>query len=180
MKSPEENEKEKVLSRRQLLFGAVNRFRPKGDESETPSGIEPAVVDADDLLRQGRLDEAVERFREVLRTNVHHVEARSKLGFCLYRQGKYLQASVEFRRILQKGDNNFASLYLGLCQARTGKLDLAVQAWKRYHNLDEILIQRELNLQTALIDEGRTDDPQQVVDAVEQVLEQRRKELASS
>jgi tetratricopeptide (TPR) repeat protein len=170
----------KRLSRRELLMGPINRWRDRGESAAGPSGATQDALSADELLRQGRIEEAYQAYKAVLRADPNHLEARARLGYCLYLLGRCNQAVIEFNRVLKKRSDMFSWLYLGLCQTKRGRLPEAISAWKNYINPREVTISREINLQIALFE---TKDPDQTaaqaLKAVEEALARRRQELAS-
>jgi tetratricopeptide (TPR) repeat protein len=179
------NRKSESISRRDLLFGAVKKLRREDEwreirEEEQAKSRETAnlLQEGNQLLEQGDYEAAIEKFRACVAKDTTFLEARRRLGYCLYRTGKYIQARVEFERVLYtRKKDNFSSLYLGLCMARLGKADKAAVVWKGYFNPDEIAIQRELNLQAAMLETENPPEPGEMADAVEEVVERRKHEL---
>ncbi len=179
-------EDKKAISRRDLLFGALKKLRRDDDFKEEPP-IPKAPADGPDHFALGNAalasrdyKTAMDHYRQLVRTAAAHTEARRRLGYCLYRMGQYIQARVEFERILRDGNDNFSSLYLGLTLARMNMPEKAIKAWKGYFNPDEVRIAREVNLQCALL---ASPDPPQATDAaddVEDAVEERKRELAEA
>lgn len=157
------------MSRRDLLLGMVNRFKGTEESAKTVSGIQPDQLNGDRLLDEGNYEQAISAYRTCLQKAPEHREARAKLGYCLYRQERYVQAACEFKRILAKGSHNFSSLYLGLCHARKGDLDKAAAAWGKYFNPGRPEIMREINVQLALLETGENLDPAEVAEAIDSV-----------
>jgi tetratricopeptide (TPR) repeat protein len=157
------------MSRRDLLLGMVNRFKGTEESAQTVSGIQSDQLDGDRCLSSQDFDQAVTAYRTCLQKTPEHKEARAKLAYCLYKQDRYVQAICEFKRVLKKGDDNFSSLYLGLCHARKGDLKNATKAWEGYFNPKRPEIMREINVQVALLETGEKLEPQEVAQAVESV-----------
>jgi len=168
------------LSRRDLLFGAVRRLRKEEDEpAPAPPAPDPAFDLGNAAYKSGDYQGAAAGYRQCLENAPDHVEALKRLGYCLYRLGQYAQAEAEFRRILGlREKDNFASLYLGLAYARMDEPEKAAAAWKGYFNPDEVRIQREINLQAALLETPEPPSAQDMAEAVEQVVADRKRELA--
>ena len=53
------------------------------------------------MLKQGRLDKAINYFSEALRLNPEFAEAHNNLGVVLARLGKFEDAGVHFREALR-------------------------------------------------------------------------------
>jgi tetratricopeptide (TPR) repeat protein len=174
------------ISRRNLLFGGFKALRreneweaiareqaQKGDKAQDEKKARQSgarLTLAEVAQRQGRLEDAVSHYRLFVKDNPDHAKARRELGRCLYQLGQYIQAKVEFERVLRiVEDDSEACLYLGLCNARLGKKDKAMVAWRTYFNPQNIPLQRELNLQIGLLETDGT-DPESAAQAVEEVM----------
>ncbi|WP_320171063.1 tetratricopeptide repeat protein [Maridesulfovibrio sp.] len=122
--------KPQKLSRRGFLFGG---FRNQNDKEQAKSAAKPiaakevnldVLAQANVAYENGRFEEAAEQYREFIKTEPQNADARKRLGHCLYKCGKYVQAKVEFERAIRiLGKDNFSYLYLGLllCRAGAGK-----------------------------------------------------------
>ncbi|MDR3641523.1 MAG: tetratricopeptide repeat protein [Humidesulfovibrio sp.] len=174
-----QDKKEEInVSRRRLLFGFMDRVR--GNQTETPvaaaSNTAPLLAQANEAYKAGDLVAATGFYRSFLQSESGNAEARQRLGECLYRQGQYIQAKVEFERLLQKNrKDNRAILYLGLVLARLDRVQKAAVVWKLFFDPHSVTLQRELNLQIALIEsaaEEQMPEAGPVADAVERVLTQ--------
>lgn len=189
--------KSKNLSRRDFLFGGLRRLRGE-DKDDAPEQQDFAILAAategvtksdaqkakeafvrgNEAYAIAEYGEAVPEYRECVRLFPAHLEARKRLGYCLYRIQQYIQAKVEFERVLKETKkDNYSSLYLGLTMARLGKADKALAAWKGYFNPDEVRIMRELNLQMALLESPEKPDLDDVVEQVEEAIAIRKEEL---
>lgn len=155
------------VSRRNLLLGMVNRFRGSEESGAQVTGLAPEALRADALAGRGEYIEAAAAYRSILEESSEAHDIRAKLGWCLYKAGKLVQAKVEFQRVLRKAENRLATLHLGLCLAREGRLDGALKAWEGYSNPDEPLIMREINLIKAHVEAGHPQDPIEAADLVE-------------
>lgn len=158
---------ETKVSRRNLLLGVVNRFRGPEESGAQVTGIAPETLKADAMAGRGEYIEAAAAYRSILEESSEAHEIRAKLGWCLYKAGKLVQAKVEFQRVLRKTESRLATLHLGLCLAREGKLDAALKSWEGYSNLDEPLVMREINLIKAHVEAGHPQDPIEAAELVE-------------
>ncbi len=178
-KAPQKKE-EVDLKKRRMLFGVVDKLR--GAESDPMAAVAqaaPVLAEANAAFAAGDWAGATEKYKEFLAQESANAEARQRLGECLYRQGKYIQAKVEFERLMQKNHkDNSALLFLGLVLARLERLDKAAVVWKLHFDPHNIAVQRELNLQIGLIEIATEDapaNPVEVADCVEKALEASRK-----
>ncbi|MEW5773651.1 MAG: tetratricopeptide repeat protein [Thermodesulfobacteriota bacterium] len=178
---------DKRFSRRDILFGGLRKLRAFGEEKE-PAPAAKAAPPASELAQRlaaghaafNRADypAATEEYQACIRLDPNHPDVRRRLGYCLYRQARYVQAKVELERALRiLGKDNYASLYLGLTLARMDRPADAVSAWRAYYNPDEIRIMRELNLQIALLEAPEPTTAEAAADAVDEAVELRKEEL---
>ena len=188
------NKKDKGLSRRDFLFAGLRKIRREDKEPEqnfaslaaATEGVskdaatkaKEAFVEANKAYARADYETAIPLYRECILLFPAHIEARKRIGYCHYRLGKFIQARVEFDRVLHETPkDNFTSLYLGLVHCRMNKPAKAVAAWKGYFNSDEVRIMRELNVQTALLESPEPPDPGAVADEVEEAIQARKEEL---
>jgi tetratricopeptide (TPR) repeat protein len=163
------------VSRRRLLFGFLDRVR--GAEQApvaAASRTAPVLAAANTAFTSGDFEGAAGHYREFLQLESGNLEAHQRLGECLYHLGKHIQAKVELERVLHKNHkDNRALLYLGLVMARLERVEKAAVLWKLYFDPHNVLVQRELNLQIALIESAGEDDMPNhlaVAEAIEAVL----------
>lgn len=173
-----QDKKEEIdVSRRRLLFGFLDRAR--GTESApmaAASQTAPMLAQANTAFAAADFPTAAGFYKSFLQAESDNAEARQRYGECLYRQGQYIQAKVEFERLLQKDrKNNRAILFLGLVLARLDRVQKAAVVWKLFFDPHSVVLQRELNLQIALVETAAEDQLPacaSVADAVERVLAQ--------
>ena len=143
------------VKRRRLLFGFMDTLRGKSEPEPmaTASQTAPILAEANAAFAAGSWEAALAPFRTFLEAERENVEARQRLGECLYNLGRYIPAKVEFERILQRNrSNNRAILFLGLVLARLERVQKAAVVWKLYFDPHNVTLQRELNLQIALVE----------------------------
>lgn len=190
-----EKKKSKPLSRRDFLFGGLRKLRGEDDAPKKQDFAALAAatqgVTKDEAQEAkaafGRGNEAyavadytaaIPEYRQCVKLFPAHLEARKRLGYCLYRTGQFIQARVEFDRVLRETKkDNYSALYLGLTYAQMGKVEKAVAAWRQYYNTDEVRIMRELNLQIALLESPEKPDLADVVEEIEEAIDLRKEEL---
>lgn len=160
-------------SRRNFLMGAVNRVkntRSVGPTASTADSIE-VIKEANCLYVDCKWDEARLKYKECLQSDKNDADVRYRLGVCLYKSGMYRQAKLEFERALRiRREFPDAMLYLGLTMVRLQKPEKALALWKQYFNPKALSVQRELNLQTGLMEEGVMDPPEVIAEAVESAI----------
>lgn len=163
-------EKKIDKSRRNFLFGAVRRI--KNERFDGPAAATAASIDVIKAANALYVDEDWEaarlKYKECLGEEKNDADVRYRLGVCLYRTGKYRQAKLEFERTLRiQRDYKDAFLYLGLTLVRLDKPDKAAALWKQYYNPMAVGVQRELNLQVGMMEEGISDPAEVIAEAVE-------------
>lgn len=160
-------------SRRNFLFGAIRKVKnekPDGPAASTAEAID-TIKEANALYVDEKWEEARDKYKECIDCDKNDADVRYRCGVCLYKVGKYRQAKLEFERTLRiNREFKDAFLYLGLTIVRLGKPEKAVALWKQYFNPQAIAVQRELNLQIGMIEEGMTDSPDEVAEAVEKAI----------
>jgi len=156
-------------SRRDFIFGMLNRFRSDDAWGEDP-GFDPSSRDADPLIREGSYDEAVEILQKQLDKSPDNLQARQKLAYCYLRQGELEACIREFRIVLrERRQDNFTNLHLGLAFAKQGRADQAIACWRDYFNINHPIIQRAVNLQISLHEVGSA-DPRDMDNSVEEAI----------
>ena len=93
------------------------------------TGNEVALARADVLMSQGRVEEAIARYRELVQRDPAHVAGHNKLGFALIQAGRSQDAvaTLERARTLQP-DNPETHNNLGLALMQAGRVGDAVSS----------------------------------------------------
>jgi tetratricopeptide (TPR) repeat protein len=161
-----------MVSRRELLFGMVRRLREtSGDKPVSGIGADIGAADA----AYARKDWAVARdlYREVLKVNRDHKEARVRQGLCHYHLGEYVQAKDTLLMVFKQYPADYlVCLYLGLAYARRDQLEKCMDVWKKFVDREHIGVMREINVHRALYETGEALIGAEVAQAVEQALSQ--------
>lgn len=161
-------------SRRDFLFGLVNRFRSDQYWAEA-TGFDPSSQDVDPLIREGDYSAAIHSLKQRLEKTPDNVQARQKLAYCHLQENELEESIRQFREILkQKQQDNFTLLYLGLALAKHGNTEQATLCWREYFNVNHPVIQREINLQLSLYDTGAARNKDMVNGIEEAIREQAR------
>jgi tetratricopeptide (TPR) repeat protein len=111
------------------------------------------------LLRQGRIDEAIQECDAALRLNPNDGEAWTNLGLAMLRLGRNGGAAIDFRSATQV-DPNFAEAWsdLGLALANQGEIDEAIAQFRKAAQVGPAFAGARYNLGLALIRQGRIDE----------------------
>ena len=85
-----------------------------------------------ELQQQGKLTEAADEYRALLKLKPDYAEAHANLGIVLARLGKYDEAVAAYESALKLAPNQtMILLNLGIAHYRAGKFDQAVAAFQR-------------------------------------------------
>lgn len=161
-----------MISRRDLLFGMARRLRESGGDKPV-SGIGADIGAADAAYVRKEYAVARDLYKEVLKANRAHKEARIRQGLCHYHLGEYVQAKDTLLLVYKQHPGEYLTcLYLGLAYARREQLDKCMEVWKGFVNRDHIGVMREINVHRALHETGETMTGAEVADAVENALTQ--------
>ncbi|QJB58308.1 tetratricopeptide repeat protein [Pseudodesulfovibrio sp. zrk46] len=166
-------EKKINKSRRNFLFGAVRRVKKEKLDEPVAGTAETidTMKEANSLYVDQRWEEAREKYKECIDAEKNDADIRYRCGVCLYKVGKYRQAKLEFERTLRiNREYKDAMLYLGLTMVRLERPEKAAALWKQYFNPQAIAVQRELNLQIGMMEQGMTDAPDVIAQAVESAI----------
>lgn len=161
-------------SRRSFLLGAIRKVKNEkstGPEASTAEAVD-TIKQANALYIDGKWEEAREKYKECIDCDKNDADVRYRCGVCLYKVGKYRQAKLELERALHV-DRGYkdALLYLGLTMVRLEKPDKAVALWKQFFNPKAIAVQRELNLQIGMLEQGLSESTETIAQAVEEAIE---------
>ena len=133
------------------------------DGSSQPEGGPNPILElaalADREHRAGRLAEAAEAYRTIIRLDPHLAEAHNNLGNVLKDQGRLDDALAHYQTAAAlKPDLLAAHNNLGNVLKRQQKLDLAVAAFQRALALNDNLAEVHNNLGTVLREQGKLDE----------------------
>ncbi len=161
-----------MVSRRDLLFGMVRRLRDTtGDKPVSGIGIDITAADA--AYARKEFAAARNLYKEVLKANRVHREARVRLGLCHYQLGEYIQAKDALLMVVKQHPGDaLACLYLGLAHARREQLEKCMAVWKDFVQREQVGLMREINVQRALYEMGEPLKGSDVAEAVEKALRQ--------
>jgi tetratricopeptide (TPR) repeat protein len=122
------------------------------------------------LMTVGRMDEAVESFREAVRIKPGYLHGRRNLGAALAQQGAVGEAIEEFRRCIEIAPDDAEShAHLGNLLGSMGRLDEAMAHLRRALSLNDDLPQARYHLGLAL---ERTGRPGEALEAYRKASEQ--------
>lgn len=109
--------------------------------------------------RQGRREDAIQIFRELLEKDRSLVSAHNNLGSVYLGEGELERARVEFERALGFDDRTAEALNgLGVIHAKRGRGEEAIRVWKRAVELNPRLYDTLYNLGVLLTEQNRFDE----------------------
>jgi tetratricopeptide (TPR) repeat protein/SAM-dependent methyltransferase len=114
---------------------------------------------AQQLKQQGKIDQAVDRYRWALALEPDNAEVHYSLGNALRLQNKLDEAAAHYHRAIELR-SNFAEAHnnFGNVLRRQGKLDEAVSHYQRAVTLKPNFAEAYINLGNAFQDQGRADE----------------------
>jgi len=108
------------------------------------------------LATQGKLAEAEDDFRRVLKIKPELAEARNNLGLVLLKQGRREEAETAVASAIQADPGSATAHYnLGLIQAQAGRRDAALESYRTAVTLKECYAAALNNLGNALDEQGK-------------------------
>ncbi|MGD0088403.1 MAG: tetratricopeptide repeat protein [Planctomycetota bacterium] len=134
------------------LWDRVVAQRP--DNPRARCGLGLALAD-----EPGRLDDAIEQYREALKLTPKYAEAHNNLGIALLEQGRLEEAREHFQEALRIRPN-FAKAHSNFGEAllRQGRLDEAIAHCQEALQLNPKQAEAHNNLGNALFQQGRLDE----------------------
>ncbi|MEF2145986.1 MAG: tetratricopeptide repeat protein [Desulfovibrionaceae bacterium] len=171
------------LSRRGFLTGFRRLKKQDPEEERAPQAsldeTFAVLQKANEAFRDEDWETALDLYKEFLKEEPRNADARYRQGRCLYHLEKYIQAKVEFERVLrERRDDKEAMIYLGLSLARLNKPGKAAVIWQMYFDPEAIPVQRAINVQLAFLESDEVDAPEgpAMADAVEAALAEWRRQ----
>jgi protein O-mannosyl-transferase len=111
------------------------------------------------LQQQGRFDEALAQFQEVLRANPNNVEARLNVGTGLSKKGRMDEAIAQFQKALEIRPNFAEAHYsIGTVLFQIGRVDEAIVSFQKALEISPDYPDALCNLGAAFLQKGRLDD----------------------
>ncbi len=108
---------------------------------------------------QGKLDEAIAQYRQVIQIDPNYPRAYYDLGVALYGQSKLDEAITQYRQAIQIDPNYPRAYYnLGVALYDQGKLDEAITQYRQAIQLNPKLAIAYNSLGVALHDQGKLDE----------------------
>ena len=101
-----------------------------GQSARTPQDL---LKEAQSLHQAGKLDQAIEDYRLLLKQYPDHAQVRSNLGAALASAGRYEEAIAEYERALQLQPLPQIRLNLALAYYKANKLAQAVENLEKVH-----------------------------------------------
>jgi len=137
----------------------LNNAAAEPRTEENGDAFSSKVNRGNDLLAQGKVEEAVQTFMEAMRMNPENEDVHYDLGLALTRQGKLEEAIQQYLEALRifpnyvEAHNNLGNLLM-----RTGRTGEAIQHFEIALKIMPVYASAHNNLGTALQKTGRMDD----------------------
>jgi protein O-mannosyl-transferase len=110
------------------------------------------------LIRQNRVDDAIEHYRRVLELDPESREGDNNLGVAYARKGQFREAIEQYRRAIAKDSANYeANNNLGTAYARLGQHDQAIEHYQAALRANPRFGLAQVNWGNALVRLGRLD-----------------------
>ncbi len=120
------------------------------------SGTQVVLARADALLSQGRVEQAIAHYRELVRIAPDHFQGHNKLGFALLQVGRSQDALATLRRALELEPGNAeAHNNLGLALMQSGRVPDGVASLQRALELQPDYAEAHYNLAHAFTTSGQ-------------------------
>lgn len=115
---------------RWLLIVLLLASTLRGQTARSPQEL---LQEAESLYRAGKLDQAIEDYRSLLKQYPDLATLRSDLGAALAAAGRYQEAIVEYEQALKLQPLPQIRLNLALAYYKAGKITLAADSLKKVH-----------------------------------------------
>jgi len=123
------------------------------------TGAQATLVRADSLFSQGRIDEAISRYREFIAADPTDAEGRNNFGVALMEAGQIDEAVTSFQRSIELRPNAPKALdNLGLALMRQGQFANAVASFQRAGALQPDDSEIQDHLGQGLMQAGRSSE----------------------
>lgn len=130
----------RILALMLFLFSAqafAQQTVPSRGNARQPSKISPLLQEAEDLLRQGSIDEGKKKIQEELDRDPSSVDGYNLLGIVYTDEKDYANALQAFQQALKFGPNSTRALNnLGNLYVAQNKLDLAEKEFRKALRLE--------------------------------------------
>ncbi len=109
------------------IYRSIGLYPHSIDEYRKALDLNPGYLDIRTKLAQayrenGQLTHSLKELKEVVSKNGGYAPARVQLGVTLYSMGKVPEAKKEWKSVIAKDpDNEYAKMYLRLCEAQAKK-----------------------------------------------------------
>ncbi len=145
-----------TYERNSVWSNEVTLWQDCADKS--PNKARPHYNLAYALAEEGKISQAVEQYRNVIRIEPDHVKAHTNLGLALFNQGKDFEAIEHYKRAI-KIDPDLPEAYnsMGNALFGQGKYKKAIESYKEALRIKPDYFQAHNNMGLTLYTLGRTD-----------------------
>ena len=162
-----------------LILGLLSRNRAWAYESQETLWADTLAKNPDcwlarnnlgtALSRKGKMDEAIEQFRQAVEIDPHLVSGYNNLGLALFQEGRVDEAMEQYQKALGIDAHSAEAHYdLGLAYAKKGRLDEAIEQYQKALEIKPDYAQAHNNLGNAFLQKGRL---QEAIAEYEKTLE---------
>jgi tetratricopeptide (TPR) repeat protein len=131
-------------------------------DAKAPEEAKTAYDNANQALREGRVSDAIERFRYAITLYPNYFRALNDLGVLLIRQRKYDEAVTTLEHAIDIAPNvYYPRLNLGVIKTRQGKYKEAVTMLEKLHKENPTLTYIRIALADALLADNRLKDAEE-------------------
>ncbi len=159
-------QRQSELSRRGFLFGWLNKIKENIKETTELPGL---LEKADKFIKEKHYDNAKLLLKKLLNSYSQSVEVKRRLGYLYYRLDDKERAKNIFEEIIQHQKDNRTLLYLAIINAKEQNEEKTISYLEDFFDPEDIILQREINLQLALYESNET-NLSDLVQAIERVI----------
>ncbi|MBO0863251.1 MAG: tetratricopeptide repeat protein, partial [Chloracidobacterium sp.] len=143
----------------QFILILIFAFFPPPQQRGQAPDLSTQFSHAIELQQQGKLSEAAEEYRAILKTNPSYAEAHANLGVVMARLGNFDEAVASYEAALRLNPKlTQVLLNLGILHYRANRYEKAVETLEKFLDATPGNVQASLLLGLSLLEIGRDND----------------------